>query len=80
MDFGMGLYGLGIGLGAGLAILGGAIATAWAQSSIGAGGMGLMAEKDGMQGNVLIMLALPETIVILAFVAAFFLIGKLAGA
>jgi F0F1-type ATP synthase membrane subunit c/vacuolar-type H+-ATPase subunit K len=33
-----------------------------------------------MQGNVLIMLALPETIVILAFVAAFFLIGKLAGA
>jgi F0F1-type ATP synthase membrane subunit c/vacuolar-type H+-ATPase subunit K len=41
--------------------------------------MGLMAEKDGKEGNVLIMLALPETIIILSFVIAFFLIGKIIG-
>ncbi len=64
---------LGAGLAVGLAALG----TAMAQSSIGAAGMGLMAEKDGREGQVLIMLALPETIVILGFVIAFFLVGKI---
>ncbi len=74
--------GLGIGLvalGAGLAIAVPALATAHAQATIGAAGMGLLAEKDGKEGNVLIYLALPETLVILGFVVAFLIISNLAG-
>ena len=66
-----------IALAAGFAVGLGAIATAWVQSAIGAAGMGLIAEKDGKEGQVLIMLALPETLVILGFVIAFFLLGKI---
>jgi V/A-type H+-transporting ATPase subunit K len=66
-----------IALSAAISIAVGAASTAWAQSTIGAGATGLMAEKDGKEGNVLIMLALPETIIILSFVIAFFLIGKI---
>ncbi|MFH1056788.1 MAG: ATPase [Candidatus Micrarchaeota archaeon] len=68
-----------IAIGAGIAVGLGALGTAWAQSSIGAAGMGLMAEKDGKEGQVLLLLALPETIVILGFVIAFFLLGKIGG-
>ncbi|MBS3070209.1 ATPase [Candidatus Micrarchaeota archaeon] len=74
VDFGPGLIAVGAGLAVGLAALG----TGLAQSSIGAAGLGLMAEKEGKEGQVLIMLALPETIVILGFVIAFFLLGKMA--
>ena len=74
VDFGPGFIALGAGLAVGL----GAIGTALAQASIGAAGMGLIAEKDGKEGQVLIMLALPETLVILGFVIAFFLLGKIA--
>ncbi len=73
VDLGPGLIAVGAGLAVGLAALG----TAMAQASIGAAGLGLMAEKDGKEGQVLIMLALPETIVILGFVIAFFLLGKM---
>ncbi|HLD62501.1 MAG TPA: hypothetical protein VI875_01385 [Candidatus Norongarragalinales archaeon] len=73
VDFGPGLIAIGAGIAVGLAALG----TGLAQSSIGAAGLGLMAEKDGKEGQVLIMLALPETIVILGFVIAFFLLGKM---
>ncbi len=73
VDFGPGLIAVGAGLAVGLAALG----TGLAQSNIGAAGLGLMAEKDGKEGQVLIMLALPETIVILGFVIAFFLLGKM---
>ncbi len=68
-----------IGLGAGIAVGAAAIATAWAQSAIGSAGMGLMAEKEGSFTNVLILVALPETLIILGFLVAFFLIGKLPG-
>ena len=66
-----------IGLGAGLAVGLGAIATGWAQAAIGSAGMGLMAEKEGSFTNVLIFVALPETLVILGFLIAYFLIGKI---
>lgn len=73
VDIGMGL----VAIGAAGAIAAGAIGTAWAQSSIGAAAMGLLAEKDGKEGNVLIFLALPETMVILGFVVALLLLGKI---
>ena len=47
-----------------------AIATAWAQSRIGSAGAGTLAEKPELSGTIIILLAIPETIVILGFVIA----------
>jgi len=47
-----------------------AMATAWVQSRIGAAGAGALAEKPEVRGTVIVMLAIPETIVILGFVVA----------
>ncbi len=60
-----------LGVGAGIAILGGAIATGLAQSAIGAAGMGMLSEKEGKEGSVILFLAIPETTVILGFVVAY---------
>jgi len=54
-----------------------AVATAWVQSRIGASGAGTLAEKPELTATIVIMLAIPETIVILGFViAAMILLGK----
>ncbi|MFH1750579.1 MAG: ATPase [Candidatus Micrarchaeota archaeon] len=63
-----------VAIGAAIAVAGGAIGTAWAQKAIGSAGMGLIAEKDGKEGQVLIMLALPETMVILGFAVAYLIL------
>jgi V/A-type H+-transporting ATPase subunit K len=47
-----------------------AIATAWAQSRIGAAGSGTLAEKPELSGTIVILIAIPETMVILGFVVA----------
>ena len=47
-----------------------AIATAWAQSKIGAAGAGSLAEKPELTGTIVILVAIPETMVILGFVLA----------
>ncbi len=57
-------------LAAALAIGLSAIATAWAQSRIGASGAGTLAEKPELAGTIIILLAIPETMVILGFVVA----------
>ena len=57
-------------LSAALAIGLSGLATAWAQSRIGAAGAGTIAEKPELRGTVIIMLAIPETMVILGFVIA----------
>ncbi len=46
------------------------LATAWVQSRIGAAGAGAVAEKPELRGAVIVMLAIPETLVILGFVVA----------
>lgn len=53
-----------------------AIATAWAQSKIGAAGAGTLAEKPELSGAVIIMVAIPETMVLLGFVVAYLIIGS----
>ncbi len=64
-------------LAAALAIGVSGLATAWAQSRIGAAGAGTIAEKPDLRGTVIIMLAIPETMVILGFVVAvLILFGK----
>ena len=47
-----------------------AVATAWVQSRIGAAGAGALAEKPEVRGTIIVMLAIPETLVILGFVVA----------
>ncbi len=47
-----------------------ALATAWAQSRIGSAGAGTLAEKPELSGTVIVLLAIPETMVILGFVVA----------
>jgi len=59
-----------IALAAALAVGMTAIATGIAQSRIGAAGCGTLAERPETFGTVIVMLALPETMVILGFVVA----------
>ncbi|MGW8287223.1 MAG: ATPase [Desulfobulbales bacterium] len=59
-----------VGFAAALAIGLPAIATAWAQSKIGSAGAGSLAEKPELSGTIIILVAIPETMVILGFVVA----------
>lgn len=74
---GDGIRVLGLALGAGIAIAGAGLGTARAQAAVGAGGTGAMAEKPELFTSVLILFAIPETIVVLGFVIAFFLYGAI---
>jgi V/A-type H+-transporting ATPase subunit K len=47
-----------------------ALATGWAQSRIGAAGAGTLAEKPELAATIMILVAIPETMVILGFVVA----------
>ncbi|MEW6528463.1 MAG: F0F1 ATP synthase subunit C [Candidatus Micrarchaeota archaeon] len=66
-----------IALGAGLAILGGAIGTGLAQSSVGSSIIGVIAEKPNEYGRLLLYYLIPETLVLFGFVIAFMLFGKM---
>jgi len=57
-------------LAAAIAIGVSALATAWAQSKIGSAGAGALAEKPELSATVIILIAIPETMVILGFVVA----------
>ncbi len=57
-------------IGAAIAFAAGAIATGYAQSKIGAAGAGTIAERPESAGIVIVLEALPETLVILGFVVA----------
>jgi V/A-type H+-transporting ATPase subunit K len=57
-------------LAAALAVAVPALATAWAQSRIGAAGSATIAEKPELSATVIILVAIPETMVILGFVVA----------
>ncbi len=61
---------LWISLSAALAIAVPAIATAWAQSRIGPAAAATLAEKPELSATAIILLAIPETMVILGFVVA----------
>jgi V/A-type H+-transporting ATPase subunit K len=57
-------------MGAAIAFAAGAIGTAWAQSRIGSAGAGTIAEKPETSGSIIVLEAIPETLVILGFVVA----------
>lgn len=70
METALGMEKVLIAFAAALAIGVSALATAWAQSRIGAAGAGSLAEKPELSATVIILLAIPETMVILGFVIA----------
>ncbi len=61
-----GLIALGAGIAIGLAALG----TGYAQARIGAAAMAAIAEKPELTGRAILLVALPETLVILGFAVA----------
>jgi V/A-type H+-transporting ATPase subunit K len=67
-----------LALAASLAIGIPAMATAYAQAKIGSAGAGTVAEKPETSGTMIILEAIPETIVILGFVVAIMMILQLA--
>ncbi len=60
----------GVVLSAALAVALPALATAWAQSRIGPAMAASMAEKPELTTTAILMIAIPETMVILGFVVA----------
>ena len=72
-SIGAGLMALGAGLAIGL----GAIGVGLAQAAIGSAGAGTLAERPEAFGQILIYLVIPETLIIFAFVIAFFLNGQI---
>lgn len=62
-------------IGAAVAIGLSALGTAYAQAKIGAAGVGALAEDDSLFGQVLILTALPETIVIFGLVVSLIATG-----
>jgi V/A-type H+-transporting ATPase subunit K len=59
-----------LSLAAALAVGLSAIATAWAQSRIGPAAAATLAEKPELSATAIILVAIPETMVILGFVVA----------
>ena len=68
-----------IAIGAGLAVGLGALATGFAQARIGSAGIGAIAEDPDLTGRVILLVAIPETLVILGFAVAAMLIILLGG-
>lgn len=71
----LGLLAIGAGLAIGLA----AIATGYAQAKIGAAGAGAITEKPELIGRILLLVAIPETMVILGFAVAAMILLILGG-
>jgi V/A-type H+/Na+-transporting ATPase subunit K len=59
-----------IAIGAALAIGLGALATGVAQARIGSAAVGAIAEKPELTGRAILLVAIPETLVILGFAIA----------
>jgi V/A-type H+/Na+-transporting ATPase subunit K len=75
MTMELGLLAIGAGLAVGLA----AIATGIAQARIGSAGIGAIAENPELSGRVILLVAIPETLVILGFAVAAMIIILLGG-
>ncbi len=70
-DIGTGL----IGISAGIAIVGTAIAAAYAEKEIGTAVVGAMTEKESLFGKGLLLTVIPETLVIFGLVVAILILG-----
>jgi V/A-type H+/Na+-transporting ATPase subunit K len=68
-----------IAIGAGLAIGLPALATGLAQARIGSAAVGAIAEKPDLTGRAILLVAIPETLVILGFAVAGMILVLLRG-
>ena len=75
MDIGTGVVAIAAALAVGIS----AISTAFAQARIGAAGIGALAEKRELLGAVILLLAIPETMVVLGFAVSAMIILLLGG-
>jgi V/A-type H+-transporting ATPase subunit K len=75
MEIGTGLLAIGAGFAVGLAALG----TGYAQGHIGSAGAGAIAEKPEVSGTIILLIAIPETMLILGFAVAAMIILVLPG-
>ncbi|MFO7973782.1 MAG: F0F1 ATP synthase subunit C [Candidatus Hydrogenedentota bacterium] len=64
---------VGLALASAAAIIGAALATARVQAAIGAGGTGALAEKPELFVSIVVLIAIPETLVVFGFVIAILL-------
>ena len=71
----LGLLAVGAGLGIGLT----AIGTGYAQGRIGSAGVGAIAENRDLTGTIILLVAIPETMIILGFAVAAMIIFLLRG-
>ena len=71
----IGLLAVGAGLAVGITALG----TGYAQGRIGSAGVGAMAEKPELMGRIILLVAIPETMVILGFAVAAMILLLLGG-
>ena len=72
-SWGYGMAAIAAGIAVGLCALG----TGYAQAKIGSAGGGALAEKPELAGVMIILVAIPETAVIMGFVIAISILGKL---
>ncbi len=68
-----------LALSAAAAVAVSAAATAWAQSRIGPAAAASLAEKPELSGTAIILVAIPETMVILGFVVAVVILLRAGG-
>lgn len=68
-----------LGLAAALAVGLPALATSWAQGRIGPAAAAALAEKPELSATTLILIAIPETMVILGFVVAVLILLRAGG-
>lgn len=74
----MELFALAIGAGLAVGLTG--LGTGYAQGRIGSAGLGAMSERPDMFATSVIMMAIPETVIILGFVIAVMIMLVLPGA
>ncbi len=68
---------VGLALAAALVLSLSAMATARVQSAVGAGGTGALAEKPELITSIIILIAIPETLVILGFVLGYLIFAQI---
>jgi len=71
----VGLLAIGAGIAVGITALG----TGYAQGKIGSAGAGALAEKPELAGRIILLVAIPETMVILGFAVAAMILLILSG-
>jgi V/A-type H+-transporting ATPase subunit K len=77
MDWPTAVRGGMVAIAAALAMMAAALGTAKVQAAIGAGGTGALAEKPDLFVSIVILIAIPETIIVLGFVMSLLLWTKI---